>query len=44
MSGIASSEDATRMFNAGANALLVGTSIMRAADIKDKVRELVVGD
>jgi len=43
MSGIASSEDATRMFNAGANALLVGTSIMRAADIKDKVRELVGG-
>ena len=43
MSGIASSEDATRMFNAGANALLVGTSIMHAADIKDKVRELVVG-
>ena len=43
MSGIASSEDATRMFNAGANALLVGTSIMHAADIKDKVRELVGG-
>jgi len=43
MSGIASSEDATRMFNAGANALLVGTSIMHAADVKDKVRELVGG-
>jgi len=43
MSGIASSEDATRMFNAGANALLVGTSIMHATDIKDKVRELVGG-
>ena len=41
MSGIESSEDATRMFNAGADALLVGTSIMHAADIKDKVRELV---
>ena len=43
MSGIASSEDATRMFNAGANALLVGTSIMHATDIKDKVRDLVGG-
>ena len=41
MSGIESSEDATRMFNAGADALLVGTSIMHATDIKDKVRELV---
>ena len=41
MSGIESSEDATRMFNAGADALLVGTSIMHAIDIKDKVRELV---
>jgi len=41
MSGIESSEDAMRMFNAGADALLVGTSIMHATDIKDKVRELV---
>ena len=41
MSGIESSEDATRMFNAGADALLVGTSIMHATDITDKVRELV---
>ena len=41
MSGIESSEDATRMFDAGADALLVGTSIMHATDIKDKVRELV---
>ncbi len=41
MSGIESSEDATRMFDAGADALLVGTSIMHATDITDKVRELV---
>lgn len=41
MSGIESREDATRMFNAGADALLVGTSIMHATDIKAKVRELV---
>ena len=41
MSGIESSEDAMRMFNAGADALLVGTSIMHATDITDKVRELV---
>ncbi len=40
MSGIASKDDALRMFNAGADAILVGTSIMHAPDIKSKVREL----
>jgi indole-3-glycerol phosphate synthase len=41
MSGINSKEDARRMFEAGADALLVGTSIMNAEDIEDKVRNLV---
>ncbi|HJH26275.1 MAG TPA: indole-3-glycerol-phosphate synthase TrpC [Methanophagales archaeon] len=41
MSGIDSKEDARRMFDAGADALLVGTSIMNAEDIEGKVRNLV---
>ncbi|MCW3141148.1 MAG: indole-3-glycerol-phosphate synthase [Methanophagales archaeon] len=41
MSGIESKEDASRMVEAGADALLVGTSIMSAEDIAQKVRELV---
>jgi indole-3-glycerol phosphate synthase len=41
MSGIDSKEDARRMFDAGADALLVGTSIMNAEDIEQKVKELV---
>ncbi len=43
MSGIRSKDDASRMFNAGADAVLVGTSIMHAPDIESKVRELVYG-
>jgi indole-3-glycerol phosphate synthase len=41
MSGIRGKEDARRMFEAGADALLVGTSIMNAEDIEGKVRNLV---
>ena len=41
MSGIDSKEDARRMFDAGADALLVGTSIMNAEDIEGKVGNLV---
>ncbi|MGB7532646.1 MAG: indole-3-glycerol-phosphate synthase [Halobacteriota archaeon] len=41
MSGIDSKEDARRMFDAGADALLVGTSIMNTEDIEGKVRNLV---
>ncbi|NQE53504.1 Indole-3-glycerol phosphate synthase [ANME-1 cluster archaeon GoMg3.2] len=41
LSGINNTEDAMRMFDAGADALLVGTSIMNAADIAQKVKELV---
>ena len=41
MSGIDSKEDARRMLDAGADALLVGTSIMNAEDIEGKVRNLV---
>ncbi len=42
MSGINSKEDARRMFEAGADALLVGTSIMNAEDIEQKVGEFVI--
>lgn len=42
MSGINSKEDARRMFDAGADALLVGTSIMNAADIERKVKDFVI--
>ena len=41
LSGINNTEDARRMFDAGADALLVGTSVMNAADIAHKVKELV---
>ncbi|RCV64010.1 indole-3-glycerol phosphate synthase [Methanophagales archaeon] len=41
LSGINNTEDATRMFDAGADALLVGTSVMNAANIAQKVKELV---
>jgi indole-3-glycerol phosphate synthase len=43
LSGINNTEDAKRMFDAGADALLVGTSVMNAADIAQKVKELVDG-
>jgi indole-3-glycerol phosphate synthase len=41
MSGIDSKEDARRMFDAGADALLVGTSIMNAGDVERKVKDFV---
>ncbi|RJS77216.1 indole-3-glycerol-phosphate synthase [Methanophagales archaeon] len=41
MSGIDSKEDARRMLDAGADALLVGTSIMNAGDIEQKVKGFV---
>ncbi len=41
MSGIDSKEDASRMFEAGADALLIGTSIMNAEAITQKVRDLM---
>ncbi len=41
MSGIDNREDASRMFEAGADALLIGTSIMNAEAIAQKVRDLV---
>ncbi|HEX59259.1 MAG TPA: indole-3-glycerol-phosphate synthase, partial [Methanomicrobia archaeon] len=34
-------EDARKLFEQGAKALLIGTSIMRSADIKAKVEEFV---
>lgn len=40
-SGINSPEDVKRMLNAGADAMLVGTALMRADDIEQKVRSLV---
>jgi len=42
MSGINSKEDARRMFDAGADALLIGTSVMNAADIERKVKDFVI--
>ena len=41
MSGISNKEDVRRMFEAGADALLAGTSIMHAEDIARKVRDFV---
>ncbi len=41
MSGIESGKDAERMFKAGADAILVGTAIMKSEDIEGKVRELL---
>ena len=40
-SGITTPEDVRRVLRAGAHAVLVGTSIMRAENIREKVRELV---
>ena len=40
-SGIESGADVRRLRRAGAKAFLVGTSVMRAASIEEKVRELV---
>lgn len=40
-SGISTPDDVRRVLHAGASALLVGTAIMRADNIKEKVRELV---
>jgi len=40
-SGIEHSRDIVRLRNAGANAFLVGTSIMKSSDVEAKVRELV---
>ena len=41
MSGITSKEEARRMFDAGADALLAGTSVMRADEIERKVMDFV---
>ena len=40
-SGIESQRDIVRLKNAGAEAFLVGTSIMKSPDVESKVRELV---
>jgi indole-3-glycerol phosphate synthase len=40
-SGISSSYDARRMLEAGADAVLVGTAIMRSPDVKKAVEEMV---
>jgi len=40
-SGISSSSDAKRMLEAGADAVLVGTAIMRSPDVKKAVEEMV---
>jgi indole-3-glycerol phosphate synthase len=40
-SGISTVEDVRRVMAAGADAVLVGTSIMRVANVEEKVRELV---
>ena len=40
-SGIESGEDVRRLRRAGAKAFLIGTSVMRAANVQEKVRELV---
>ena len=42
-SGIEQSGDVVRLKKAGANAFLVGTSIMKSSNIESKVRELVNG-
>lgn len=43
-SGIGSHSEAMRMVEAGADAVLVGTRIMRAPDVREAVRELVYGE
>ncbi|MEM0359400.1 MAG: indole-3-glycerol-phosphate synthase [Candidatus Hadarchaeales archaeon] len=40
-SGIGTPEEVRRMLRAGAHAVLVGTSLMKAENIREKVRELV---
>jgi indole-3-glycerol phosphate synthase len=40
-SGIENPRDILRLKNAGAEAFLVGTSIMKSPDVESKVRELV---
>jgi indole-3-glycerol phosphate synthase len=40
-SGIENPRDIVRLKNAGAEAFLVGTSIMKSSDVESKVRELV---
>jgi indole-3-glycerol phosphate synthase len=40
-SGIANPRDIVRLKNAGAEAFLVGTAIMKSLDVESKVRELV---
>jgi indole-3-glycerol phosphate synthase len=40
-SGINSTEDVRRMLDAGADAVLVGTALMKSENIKQKVRELM---
>src|SRR5207245_10479586 len=40
-SGIENAGDIVRLKNAGAEAFLVGTSIMKSSDVESKVRELV---
>jgi indole-3-glycerol phosphate synthase len=40
-SGIENSRDIVRLKNAGAEAFLVGTSVMKSSDVEAKVRELV---
>ncbi|MHC1569555.1 MAG: indole-3-glycerol phosphate synthase TrpC [Candidatus Syntropharchaeales archaeon] len=43
-SGIKTRSDAVRMINCGADAVLVGSSIMESRDVELKIRELVWGD
>ncbi|HDM36532.1 MAG TPA: indole-3-glycerol-phosphate synthase [Candidatus Syntrophoarchaeum butanivorans] len=43
-SGIKTRSDASRMIDCGADAVLVGSSIMESRDVESKVRELVWGD
>ncbi len=40
-SGINNTEDVKRVLDAGVNAILVGTAIMKAKDVAEKVRELM---
>ena len=42
-SGIKTRSDASRMIDCGADAVLVGSSIMESRDVESKVRELVWG-